>query len=51
MLTSKYRTNNTSKNSFTDGTKKCILANGEEETVFTDGTVQRVNQNKVVSII
>ncbi len=32
---------------FADGTEKNIKPNGEEETVFVDGTVQRVNKNKV----
>mgnify|MGYP001134487269 CR=1 FL=1 len=36
--------------SFADGTKKNIMANGEEETLFNDGTVQRVNAQKIKTI-
>ena len=32
---------------FGDGTKKYITEDGEEETVFTDGTVQRVSKDKM----
>ena len=37
-------------NSFCDGTKKQITINGEEETLFTDGTVQKIGSNKVKTI-
>lgn len=33
--------------SFADGTKKFINNNGEETTIFTDGTVQRVGADKI----
>lgn len=35
---------------FADGTQKIIYANGEEETLFVDGTVQRVGKNRIKTI-
>lgn len=35
---------------FSDGTEKYIYPNGEEETVFADGTVQKVGKDKVKTI-
>jgi centromere protein J len=32
-------------NRFPDGTIKCIYADGEEESIFTDGTIQRIEKN------
>ena len=33
-----------------DGTEKYIYINGEEETVFSDGTIQKIDKDKVKTI-
>lgn len=37
-------------NRFTDGTVKCIFADGEEESLFPDGTIQTIDKNGVKTI-
>jgi hypothetical protein len=35
---------------FPDGTIKCILPSGEEESIFTDGTVQKIEKDGTKTI-
>lgn len=36
---------------FSDGTEKYIYSNGEEETLYCDGTIQKIDENKTKTIV
>lgn len=38
------------KKRFADGTEKYIYSNGEEETLYFDGTIQKIDENKTKTI-
>lgn len=35
---------------FSDGTEKYLFANGEEHTLFTDGTLSKIDPNQVKTV-